>query len=68
MSPAIAKLVEKSPMVDNILAYFRSRGSLPQDAFEQQSGIRGKVEAQTSFAGRVAKNLEDNIDKIFKEN
>lgn len=68
MSPATAMLVEKYPMVDNILAYFRSRGSLPQDAFEQQSGIRGKVEAQTNFAGRVAKNLEDNIDKIFKEN
>ncbi|MEC7134169.1 MAG: hypothetical protein VXW99_12155, partial [Pseudomonadota bacterium] len=68
MSPATAKLVEKYPMVDNILAYFRSRGSLPQNAFEEQSGIRGKIESETNFAGRVATSLEKEIDKIFKEN
>lgn len=68
MSPATAKLVEKYPMVDNILSYFRSRGSLPQNAFEEQSGIRGKIESETNFAGRVATSLEKEIDKIFKEN
>lgn len=62
------KIIDKYPVADQILGLFRSRGNLPQGAFEQQAGLIGKVESQLNKTGRIVNNLQRRLDKIFNTN
>ena len=68
LSKASQTAIEKVPAIDKVAALFRSRGMLPQSAFEVKSSITGKVDAALNKAGRIVDKLELAADKLFKDN
>ena len=50
------KVIDKYPVADQLLGLFRSRGMLPQQAFEQKAGLVGKVESQLNKTGIIVAN------------
>lgn len=67
MSKVTAKAME-NPMIDQLAGVFRSRGMLPQQAFEKASGQSGEVEAALNKANRTRIELEKAVDSLFKQN
>ena len=59
------KVIDKYPVADQLLGLFRSRGMLPQQAFEQKAGLVGKVESQLNKTGIIVANLQKNLDNMF---
>lgn len=62
------KIIDKYPVADQLLGLFRSRGMLPQQAFEEKAGLIGKVESQLNKTGIIVANLQKKLDKIFGTN
>ena len=68
ISASTQKIIDKYPVADQLLGLFRSRGMLPQQAFEEKAGLVGKVESQLNKTGIIVANLQNKLDKIFGTN
>ena len=68
ISASTQKIIDKYPVADQLLGLFRSRGMLPQQAFEEKAGLVGKVESQLNKTGIIVANLQSKLDKIFGTN
>lgn len=53
--------------LDSVLSVFRSRGNLSEDLFEARSKIRGAEEAELTAAASIKKQLDQGLDKIYKD-
>ncbi len=66
---SVAKIIEKDDVfgrfTDKTLGLLRSRGMLPQGAFETRSRLTGKIEQQLNRSGRIIRSLERKLDKVI---
>ena len=51
---------------ERLKALFRSRGLVTQEIFEKGSKLRGQLEAQLNKAAYTVRDLEKEMDKVFK--